>query len=190
MTNSDDLAARVQRLEDTLEIQQLPIRYAIAIDERDVNTWVSLFTPDVRVGPEAVGRDALRDWISPRLRLFYRSMHQIVGHRVELVDYEHAVGNVYCHAEHEVGDRWIVMAIRYDDSYRKIDGHWYFERRKENQWYVADLNEYPQAVGFNSWHGAPVGRSLPRPTSTWAAFWGGHPTSHLTTQPVYDHKGG
>lgn len=126
-----DLAKRIQRVEDTLDIQQLAVRYLMAVDERDVDAWVELFISDVRVGPRGVGREALRDLIVPQLQLFYRSMHQIVGHRIELLSADHATGAVYCRAEHEVGDRWILIAIRYDDEYRKIDGNWYFVRRTD-----------------------------------------------------------
>jgi len=72
------VTARLQRVEDMLAIGQLPIRYAMAVDERDVDAWAELFVPDVRVGA-AVGRDALRENITPMLRKFYRSIYQIVG---------------------------------------------------------------------------------------------------------------
>ena len=43
------------------EIRQLAYRYALAIDSRDLDLLVSLFVPDVRVGRDLVGREALRD---------------------------------------------------------------------------------------------------------------------------------
>jgi SnoaL-like domain len=54
------VADRLQRVEDILEIQQLPIKYAIAVDERDIDSWLELFVPDVNVGRHGVGREALR----------------------------------------------------------------------------------------------------------------------------------
>lgn len=175
------LEERLQRIEDMLAIQQLPIRYALAVDERDVDAWVKLFVPDVKVG-DAIGRAALRDQITPMLRQFYRSIHQIVGHRVDIVDEHHATGSVYCRAEHEVGDRWVVMAIRYDDEYRKVGDEWFFGRRKERHWYAADLTDVPQQVGFAGW--SLAGRpNLPRAES-WRAFWDGVDTSSITTSPI------
>ena len=79
------MAARIARLEDHLEIQQLPIRYAMAVDGRDVETWLALFVADIDLGRHGRGRQALRELIAPQLRWFYRSIHQIVGHRVELL---------------------------------------------------------------------------------------------------------
>jgi len=87
----------------------LSIRYALAVNSRDIESWLALFVPNVQVGPQETGREALRDFITPRLRWFYRSIHQIVGHRVELLGVDTAWGQVYCRAEHEVGERWVVM---------------------------------------------------------------------------------
>ena len=47
-----DADARLDRLESLAEIRQLPVRYALALDSRDMDMLVSLFTPDVRVGRE------------------------------------------------------------------------------------------------------------------------------------------
>jgi SnoaL-like domain len=165
------LPARLERIESHLAIQQLPIRYALAVDGRDVATWVRLFVPDVRVTREASGREALYRQIDGMLRTLRRSVHQICGHRVELddTDPDRATGAVYCRAEHEVDDRWIVMAICYFDDYRRVDGEWLFARRREKHWYAADINEHPQDVCFDGWNaGHP---SLPDYFPTWDRFW-------------------
>ena len=161
---------RIDRIESRLAIGQLPIRYAMAVDGRDVDTWLGLFVPDVQIGRDRFGRDALREWIEPALRTFGRSVHQIVGHRIELVDSDHATGAVYCRAEHEVGDRWIVMAICYFDDYQRVDGEWLFRRRRERHWYAADVAEHPQAVDFQGWDNAGP-PALPGAFPTWDAFW-------------------
>jgi hypothetical protein len=167
---------RLARIEARLEIGQLPIRYALAVDQRDVEAWTGLFVPDVDLGRHGTGREALRERIAPQLRWFYRSVHLICGHRIELGPDEPegrpttAVGQVYCRAEHVVDDRWIVMAIRYDDVYRCVEGEWLFERRREQHWYAADLTEHPQSVGFDSWGTGPPPR-LPGADATWPGFW-------------------
>lgn len=179
---SGNFEDRLRRIEDTLAIQQLPIRYAMAVDERDLDAWVGLFIPDVQVGRGVTGRAALREAIASMTQQFYRSIHQIVGHRIDLIDAENATGNVYCRAEHEVGDEWIVMAIRYDDTYRKVDGQWHFSRRKERHWYAADVSQRPQAVGFEGW---PVaGRpNLPK-SQAWNDFWAPVDVTSVTSYPV------
>ncbi len=167
---------RLDRIESQLAIQQLPVRYALAVDSRDLDAWVGCFRPDVDMGRHGTGRAALRRYLEPLVRGFHRSVHQICGHRVEFAesesgsDMDRATGSVYCRAEHEVGDRWIVMAIRYLDEYARVDGEWYFSRRREQHWYSADVTERPQAVDFRGWDmaGEPP---LPEAFPTWGPFW-------------------
>ena len=179
----DAVLMRIARIEDQLEIGQLPIRYALAVDQRDVEAWVSLFVPDVSVGRVGSGRAALQSQIEPQLRKFYRSVHQIVGHRIELLDDANARGHTYCRAEHEVGDRWVVIAIRYDDEYRKMNGEWFFQSRRDHHFYSTDLLEHPQSAAFNSWKPVAQTPALPHLDDTWSAFWAGHDVSSVTAQP-------
>jgi hypothetical protein len=58
--------------------------------------------------------------------------------------------NISVRAEHEVGGRWVVMAIRYDDEYQRIDGQWLLTGRRERHWYANDLAEHPQSAGFTA----------------------------------------
>lgn len=167
---SADLAARIDRLESHAAIQQLAIRYALAVDGRDVEAWASLFTPDVDCGRHGRGRDALKGVIAPALRTFYRSIHQICGHRVEFDDADHARGIVYCRAEHEDGGQWIVMAIAYFDAYERRDGEWLFVRRREKHWYAADWQSRP-AAPFTGWAAHPASPGLPQEFPAWSAFW-------------------
>lgn len=44
-----ELLRRIDRIESYQAIQQLPIRYAIAVDSRDLDAWVNLFVEDVQV---------------------------------------------------------------------------------------------------------------------------------------------
>ena len=173
------LEARLDRVESQLAIQQLPVRYALAVDSRDLDAWVACFRPDVDMGRHGSGRDALRQYLEPMVRGFHRSVHQICGHRVEFDNGDpgsdsapdRATGSVYCRAEHEVGDRWIVMAIRYLDDYARVDGEWFFSRRREQHWYAADVTERPQAVDFQGWQEMSGEPALPGAFPTWKAFW-------------------
>ena len=56
---TDDLTALAHEYPDT---HFAGVDYALALDSRDMDMMVSLFTPDVRVGREERGRDALRVW--------------------------------------------------------------------------------------------------------------------------------
>lgn len=178
---------RLRRLEARAAIGQLPIRYALAVDGRDLDSWLALFTPDVYLGRHGRGRDALRALIEPQLGWFYRSVHQIVGHEIELLDEESARGRVYCRAEHEVGDRWIVMAICYLDDYRQHDGDWLFSRRRELHWYAADGDRPPQRDAFAGWpvSGAPT---LPAAFPRWQEFWKDKDLAELTGYPLAEER--
>jgi SnoaL-like domain len=170
------LAGRIERIEASLAIQQLAIRYAMAVDARDLDAWVGCFRPDVDMGRHGTGREALRRYIDPMVRRFYRSVHQICGHRIELADpdpaggLDRAAGAVYCRAEHEVGEEWIVMAICYFDEYARVDGEWFFSRRRERHWYAADVTRTPQSAGFAGWAGSSQPK-LPAEFASWAPFW-------------------
>ena len=178
--SEEDLSARLTAVEDRLAIGQLPIRYALAVDGRDIDSWVNLFVPDVDCGRLGRGREALRAYITPQVQTFYRSIHLICGHRVELIDATTARGKTYCRAEHEVGDKWEVMAICYDDHYAKVEGEWLFQRRAERHWYVADHLSRPQEnADFVDWH-TELKPKLPHVFPTWSSFWSGLDTSGVT----------
>lgn len=173
-----DLARRVARTEARQAIAELPARYALAVDSRDVAAWLDLFVEDVDCGRRGKGREVLRGFIEPNLRTFYRSIHQICGHVVDFIDDETATGTVYCRAEHEDGDKWIVMTIVYFDRYVKKAGRWYFERRREKHWYAADVLDRPQP-SFARWSRSPEEPGLPAAFPTWAPFWAGHDEADL-----------
>lgn len=185
---SDDQAAlleRVDRLESIHAIEQLAVRYALAIDERDVEAWLDLFVDDVDCGRRGTGREALRTFIEPALRCFYRSVHQICGHRIILDDPGRAHGYAYCRAEHEVDGQWIVMAVCYSDTYRRQDGEWRFVRREERYWYAVDILERP-GPPFSRWPFLKGEPSLPGDFPHWKSFWDGAPETapKLTRRPV------
>jgi hypothetical protein len=169
-----EILARLDRVESTLAIQQLPIRYAIAIDSRDIDALVELWADDVNCGSHGKGREALRGFIDPLIRDFYRTVHKITGHAIDFVDADHATGKVYCHAEHEYGDRWIVQAICYFDTYERRDGKWFFVRRDEDFFYTADHLERPQDADFLRWPGPAPKHNPPMMLErlpSWVDFW-------------------
>ena len=80
---------RLDRLESLAAIQQLAYRYALALDSRDMDMMVSLFTPDVRVGRELRGRDALRAWFVKTLSEPKVSVHFVGNHVIDFDDTDH-----------------------------------------------------------------------------------------------------
>ena len=149
---------RLDRLESLAEIQQLPVRYALALDSRDMDMMVSLFTPDVRVGREDRGRDALRAWFVKTLSEPKVSVHFVGNHVIDFDDADHARGIVYCHDElGRPNGGWDEGMLQYWDTYVRVDApegpEWCFDRRKFLRWYMVDALERP----------GPRGRSRRRP---------------------------
>jgi len=154
------------------QIRQLACRYAEAVDSRDLDALVECFVPDVQVGRDRFGRPALRAWFDTVLRTFGVSIHFIGNHRISIVDDDHASGVVYCRAEHEVGEQWLVMMIQYWDTYARIDGQWLFSRRKEKVWYGVEQDPGPGGPAMDRWPGRePKVADLPAQWPSWTAFW-------------------
>lgn len=169
------LLERLERVEAQLAIGQLPIRYALAVDGRDLTALVALFTDDVDCGRWGRGRPALSAYFDKVLRQFYRSQHQICGQAIGLIDADRASGRTYCRAEHEDNGRWVAMGICYFDEYVRRDGQWYFERRDERHWYSSDVLERPGSPRLQNWPGKfdtdRYQPRLPHSFPTWHAFW-------------------
>jgi uncharacterized protein (TIGR02246 family) len=154
MIGEPDLEARIDRLESLDAIRQLPAKYALALDMRDMDAMVSLFPDDVRVGKDAGGRLALRAYMDRTLRSpFTGTSHHIGGHVIEFDDPDHAHGVVYSKNEHETGDEWVIMQMMYVDDYVRQQGRWFFGRRLPLYWYATDLNKPPVGPNKMRWPG-------------------------------------
>ena len=154
MTGEHNLEARIDRLESLDAIRQLPAKYALALDMRDMDAMVSLFPEDVRVGKDTTGRLALRTYMDRTLRSpFTGTSHHVGGHVIEFDDPDHAHGVVYSKNEHETGDEWVIMQMMYIDDYVRQDGRWYFARRLPLYWYATDLNKPPIGDNKMRWPG-------------------------------------
>lgn len=157
MNNS--IGERIARLEALDEIRQLPAKYALSLDMRDMDAMVSLFPADVQVGKNAAGRASLREYMDRTLRSpFTGTAHHIGGHIIEFDDADHAHGVVYSKNEHETPvpggqDEWVIMQMMYVDNYIRQDDRWYFARRLPLYWYATDLNTPPVGENKMRWPG-------------------------------------
>jgi hypothetical protein len=173
----DDADGRLDRLESLAEIRQLPVRYALALDSRDMDAMVALFTPDVRVGREASGRDALRAWFVKTLSEPKMSVHFVGNHIVDFDDADHARGVVYCRDElGRPNGGWDYGMLQYWDTYVRVDGpdgrEWCFDRRKFLRWYMVDALERPyHGAGVGDDHDALTTQQLPEAFESWNRFW-------------------
>lgn len=139
-----DLLARVARLEALDEIRQLAAKYAVALDQRDLNAVVNLFVDDVGVPGKRRGRAALRAWYDTEMRHdLLGSAHGVLGHVIDVHDADHASGLVYSRNDLETDSVWVIELLAYLDSYERRSGRWYFARRTPLFWYQTDLTAPP-----------------------------------------------
>jgi hypothetical protein len=163
---------RMARLEGLAEIRQIAMRYALAIDSRDLDMLVDLFEPDVKVGKDESGRAALRRWYDHALRGPRTSIHWVVNHIIDFQDSDHATGVVYCRDELERPEtgEWQIGTIQYWDRYARVDGVWCFAQRRFHRWYLVDALDRP-AHGAGMEDDPLFARQLPEAFPTWAQFW-------------------
>jgi hypothetical protein len=173
-TSADE---RLDRLESLATIRQLPLRYALALDARDVDALTGLFTPNVRVGRDETGRAALRAWYVRILSEFGTSVHFVGNHVIDFDDADHARGIVYCHDElARPNGGWDHGMLQYWDSYVRVDHdgemEWCFERRKFLRWYMVDALERPRhGAGVGGHHDTLATSQLPEAFDSWSRFW-------------------
>ena len=139
-----NIEQRLDRLESLDEIRQLAAKYSVTLDMRDLDMHVNLFVPDVRVGKEKVGRQALKSWADSTFRdQFKGTSHHIGNHIIDFNSPDSAIGLVYSKNEHETESEWVIMQMLYWDSYERVEGSWLFKQRFPMYWYATDINKPP-----------------------------------------------
>jgi SnoaL-like protein len=128
---------------DRLAIRELFDAYAHCADRRDADGQKALFTDDTRFavhmdgdGTEPTyaleGREALTPVFADLNR--YDVTTHFNGQSTVTIDGDRATGESYTIAHHlytEAGERKIMIAaLRYLDTFAKIEGGWFFAERK------------------------------------------------------------
>ena len=165
---------RLDRIESLAAIQQLPQRYGLCLDSRDMDAMVELFVPDVRVGRDQTGREALKRWFTVTMSKMGASVHFVGNHIIDFDDTDHAHGIVYCHDEldHPDAGEWVQGMLQYWDDYRRVDGEWYFQRRRFHRWYIVDALTRPShGAGVDDGESGLTTHQLPEAFPSWDRFW-------------------
>jgi 3-phenylpropionate/cinnamic acid dioxygenase small subunit len=136
----DELAARVQRLEDREEIRALLLAYGRALDSRDFIAFSELFAEEEGewVGGlgAAKGRQAIFDLMDStighdRPRTGPPSYHVFSNEQIT-VDGDRASATtkwIFVMQSDEASPRWVYLG-HYDDTFIREDGRWRFLKRQ------------------------------------------------------------
>ena len=164
----------VERLVAHDEIRLLASRYAVAVDSRDLDALVELFVPDVRVGRDAVGRDALRGSFASSLAAVGVTILHVGTHVIDLADADHATGIQYSAGQVEEDGRWLHQSIVYRDTYERRDRRWLFVRRIHELFHGVEAWRHPLDQEPANWPQRSAGRgTAPASFPSWDRFWGG-----------------
>jgi uncharacterized protein (TIGR02246 family) len=147
------LEDRIRKLEDRAALQDLVADYFKATDDDDYDTLAGCFTEDASFGASGFDGGGGRDGIIAFLRTARAGMGQTVHTpnyvQLRFTDDDHASGVVGAHLELGMGDQTFYAAVRYLDSYARVEGRWQISSREM------------KAVHVSPW--ADVGTSLSTP---------------------------
>lgn len=125
----------MNEIDEKLRIYELSYRYAAAVDRRDFDSFVMLFTADGLLLSDDFtlqGRENIRQTIQ-NITEFKLTQHHVHNMIVDIQG-DSAKGEVYCVANHlyekEDETRKLDWGIRYHDEYVKEEGDWLIKRRK------------------------------------------------------------
>jgi len=140
-----DAEKRIRRIEDRLEIQDLAVRYCIAIDDSDYAGLLAMFAEKARLG-EIAGRQEVVDELRAIRSTYGRTIHTSRGHTVRFVGDDHATGIVLSHAELDIAGQTIHAAIRYYDDYEREERAWRFANRAVKFAYAVPVSELGESL--------------------------------------------
>ena len=172
---TETLDARVQRLEDLLEIHQLFVDYGLALDAGDFDTYASLFAKDgeVMIGPmgRAKGREEIRALMSGMLSGGVGSSFHIISSPQVQLDGDAATSQVMWSVVNlgDDGQARLTMLGRHRDDLVREDGRWRFARRR-------GFVDVPRAL--------PIARAPPTDASRAAAMTDPSPFGVLAETPL------
>lgn len=153
----DSAQLLLQGLKAKDEIRELAVRYSLGVDGKDSVVLNSIFTDDIKFHAtngefSFEGNDVLVDFfLTAVAEADRKSFHVTHGHIIDLDpnDSDSASGVLFGHAELIPRDSMQspkLVALRYDDKYRQVDGRWRFSERLLSFFYRVDAATYAQDI--------------------------------------------
>ena len=151
---SKHVAISPEEAADRLAIRELVEAYAHCADRRDAKGQMSLFTVDTHFVVHMNAKDPTpsqelhsREALAPvftDLNRYAATMHFLGQTTIRTLTGDRATGETYCMPHHLTiegkNQRLMIAALRYADTFAKVDGAWLFAER---QLYVDWIEERP-----------------------------------------------
>ena len=140
---SKHVAISPEEVADRLAIRELVEAYAHCADRRDAEGQMALFTPDThfvvymdaedpKPSQELHSREALAP-VFADLNKYVATMHFLGQTAVLTLTGDRGTGETYCMPHHLTVDggkrRLMIAALRYYDTFEKLEGVWLFAER-------------------------------------------------------------
>lgn len=155
---------RLRRLEDRFAIQDLAIRFMIAIDGNNYPALAEMFTEKALFGG-VVGAEEVVGLLQSMRVDYGPSLHYPQAHSLEFVGDDSATGVVLAHAELSIKGTTVHTALRYLDEYeRGDDGRWRFASRIIKVSYALPVSELAESMTADRpvrWPGAAPAHADP-----------------------------
>ncbi|MBX3529038.1 MAG: nuclear transport factor 2 family protein [Rhizobiaceae bacterium] len=164
--SSNDIGARLRRLEDREEIRMLVARYSQHVDDHDFASLATLWAPDARYlwkgsSDVTVGGDNVAALLKSRIEPTGPSYHVNHDHVIEFADDpDRASGLVCAHAETSNATSHNIAAIRYHDRYVRHESRWKFAERALAFLYFTPVADYRDVLRVKERMRLPNGTKL------------------------------
>ncbi|AWH01217.1 nuclear transport factor 2 family protein [Rhodococcus ruber] len=172
----EELARRLTRLEDRARIQDLVAAYAIAVDDHDIETLLSLFTEDgefERAGSVAHGHEEIREFYVAAMDRYSLTLHSPLSDQI-CVDGDTARGLLTGRAELALDGTLVMAAYRYSDEYVRDRDRWLFRRRSLRFMYAVPFEKMNAGLCTTEriqWPGThPQRADFPESLPTWSTY--------------------
>lgn len=132
----------LQEISDRLEIQELLVRYASAIDQRQYDRLADVFTPDAEIDYQAYGGPTgrfpeIKLWLAEALAPFPAFQHLVANPEIR-IDGDDATGRIMCFnpmvippATPEAPPQICYNGLWYIDRYIRTQQGWRISYRSE-----------------------------------------------------------
>lgn len=145
----------LQEISDRLEIGDLIVDYAMAIDSKDFGALDELFTSDAHIDYTATGGIAgtlaeIKAFLPEGLKFFTSFQHLTTTSKV-VIDGDEATGRTICHnpmtlPSSDGGTHTMTVGLWYVDKFVRTSEGWRFAERAEELSYMANLpHGFPSA---------------------------------------------